>query len=190
MKKFAFTFLVFLISICFLIGCGGGGGGSSTSSGTNTVLYHLTGSVTTSGVSSLRLSAQPVKDADVFLEEGVGLSAKTDSNGRYTIKNIPEGTYHVIAQKGNLKMRSEAITLNTELAPEGKKEIEEVEVKEANTIFDITLLDITGKTIINYEGAEIEFWNSNTTLEKDGTFLTPTAIPDELAVATSTFYGG
>ncbi len=29
MKKFAFTFLVFLISICFLLGCGGGGGGNN-----------------------------------------------------------------------------------------------------------------------------------------------------------------
>lgn len=192
MKKMLFRhFLAIfaIISMLHLTACGGGGGSSSHGDNTNSVLYILTGTVTSAGIASMRPSAMPIAEAEVFLEELGEIKTMTDSNGRYYLSGIPEGIYHVIAQKDDLKMRSEAIVLDKQNVPSGSKEIDSVQIKPATTIYEITLLDINDNILTGYGDSEITFWNSVALLDNDGKFTTPTAIPDELAVASSIFYG-
>jgi len=83
-----FTLLIFTLTFSFtILGCGGGGGGG----GAGEQPGSISGTVTLEGMTDYSGAKVEIKN--------INKSATTASNGSYEIKDIPPGTYTVIASK-------------------------------------------------------------------------------------------
>ena len=113
----------------------------------------ITGTVVDSG------SAQPVTGATVFIVGSPALGAQTNSEGRYTIMNVPVGTHVVRAQRIGFAPRSDTVSvaasetvgLNFQMLPHG------VELEAVVAVGYGTQLrrDLTGSiATVNMEGTE------------------------------------
>jgi len=87
LKVRIFTLLIFTLTFSFtILGCGGGGGG-----GAGEQPGSISGTVTLEGMTDYSGAKVEIKN--------INKSATTASNGSYEIKDIPPGTYTVIASK-------------------------------------------------------------------------------------------
>ena len=113
----------------------------------------ITGTVVDSG------SAQPVPGATVFIVGAPGIGAQTNTEGRYTIMNVPAGLQTVRAQRIGFVPRSETVTvtagqtvgLNFQMLPHS------VELEAVVAVGYGTQLrrDLTGSiATVNMEGTE------------------------------------
>lgn len=128
-----------LVGVFALLGCGGGGGGS-----VNPAATELSSAATGSLAGTVRYNGAVLADARVFLytyetahiaglanhaslrgsavapalraSTGFVAETTTNSQGLYTINNVPQGKYTLIAAKGNLQF-SQEVTISAAMTP-------------------------------------------------------------------------
>lgn len=118
--------------------------------------------------------SEPVAGAEVWLAELPEYKSTTDSNGVYSIEDIPAGTYHVIgkflASGAVFKTRSAA----SAVAP-GDNKKGDLELIPALNIVKGTIKDGAGNVLP--VGTELWFWGEKFFVEDNGRFQMP-PIPD------------
>ena len=162
-----FALLAVLFSL-FLTGCGGSSDDDNVVP-TPSNTYSIVGRVTSSEsglFSDVRAVTvpEPVADAKVFIEEIPGYSTTSDSNGRFELKSIPEGEFHVVATKdmGNSKygMRSGLIKLNSSVQGSVKELSDDIVVVKGDKTITGSLCykDKFGNESDIFKSGEIKFW--------------------------------
>lgn len=101
MKKSIFSAV--LIGVLFFCGCGGGDGGLSDwlKPAPVTVVGNIEGTIM-APVATGNLLGQSlllsVKGAKVYVEQKPEFYAEADENGKFTLRNVPAGKYHLVAE--------------------------------------------------------------------------------------------
>jgi len=149
--KFLGLFLVLSLSIMGQAGCPGCGGGSNTAA--------IVGQVVNA------LNNQPIEGATVSVQ-GTGLSARTDSQGQYQIKNVPTGQKTVIASKADYNSQSktvnvvagQTIILNFQLQPQTPLTGRIVFTSDRTGNYEIYMMNADGSNItrLTYTSANEE----------------------------------
>ncbi|HOY67498.1 MAG TPA: Ig-like domain-containing protein [Candidatus Ozemobacteraceae bacterium] len=119
-----------VVALTLFPGCGTNGGGAEDWQTAPTVtplvqiegsvLAPVTGSVREGGVPVFARSGSGQSGATVFVEERPDLSAVTDSAGKFLIRNVPVGKWHLIAETVGggqaFRQRSDLVTLSSQFA--------------------------------------------------------------------------
>ena len=189
-----FALLAVLFSL-FLTGCGGSSDDDNVVP-TPSNTYSIVGRVTSSEsglFSDVRAVTvpEPVADAKVFIEEIPGYSTTSDSNGRFELKSIPEGEFHVVATKdiGNSKygMRSGLIKLDSSVQGSVKELSDDIVVVKGDKTITGSLCykDNFGNESDIFKSGEIKFWGRSYPIT-NGRF-TIWDVPEVLVVSYNTF---
>ncbi len=161
-----FSFAVLLLSA--ISGCRlSGYGNSDQISGLTPDAASIAGTVTLPPTASIRASGsgKPAEGAKVWIESRPDLFAFTNENGRFTITNLPPGTYRFVArhedEAGNVfKQRSAEISVQ-----EVPVEAEELSVVEASYIVKIRMFDADGAALP--KGTKLYVWGEEYEIEDD-----------------------
>ncbi len=124
-RRIAVYLAISAFVLMLAVGCGGGDGGLSdwAKPGQVTVVSNLSGQVLapvagTSLHESVAFSLLSVEGTRVYIEEKPEFTTTVDSQGKFVIKNLPVGRYHVIAQTvsgtTSYKHRSDQVNLTGE----------------------------------------------------------------------------
>ena len=196
-KRLLFFFL-FTFFISNLVGCQDGriwgfndDSDSFSALGGNTGLGSVVGKVTASGTITLsRLSpeirtqiasgAVPILNAIVWIQDYPSITATTDQDGNYTLKNVPLGSKHRIvakiiigsgASKRTYKVRSSEVTIDSVTTL--KVEVN-LDLEVANNTVSGILRDKDGRPMVN---TELSVWGEPFTTDSTGRFESP-GLPD------------
>lgn len=96
---FLFRFFVLLVLSCTVFGCGGSETSVNLDNGTGVIAGTLTVSGASNTAKALAAVANttPLAGVKVTVENNPSLSATTDSAGNFIIKDVPAGTYTIVA---------------------------------------------------------------------------------------------
>ena len=97
---FVFRFFVLLVLSCTVFGCGGSETSGNLDNGTGVIAGTLTrsgASNNTAKTLAAVANTTPLAGVKVTVENNSSLSATTDSAGSFTIKDVPAGTYTIVA---------------------------------------------------------------------------------------------
>ncbi|MBF0544327.1 MAG: carboxypeptidase regulatory-like domain-containing protein, partial [Candidatus Riflebacteria bacterium] len=186
--------IITFVSIWFFTGCGPGPVGVSGTGGlaqAPVATGNISGRIISTGTVGLNVlsnakvlgSGKGVANAEVWVQQDFDRKTYTDSDGFFTISDIPLGNYQIVASYTSngqiLKVRSTEIGVQTE-TPTGKTG--ELELYKASNRVQGILRDDNGKPLAN---ATVYLWGEPVKTDENGYFLSP-PLPDSVSSETIT----
>ncbi|PKL38754.1 MAG: hypothetical protein CVV41_22060, partial [Candidatus Riflebacteria bacterium HGW-Riflebacteria-1] len=125
--------------------------------------------------SSVKASDVDFSSSLVFLEEIASLSARPDLNGKFVIKNVPDGSYYLIVRLSSPLAPSYKVRLNSPLQVSSSSSPPPTTVivkpgDKADSFVRILLVDHLGNPV---NAATVTLWGETFTHEGDGVYLSP-----------------
>ncbi|HAE37065.1 MAG TPA: hypothetical protein DCG57_00320, partial [Candidatus Riflebacteria bacterium] len=125
--------------------------------------------------SSVKASDVDFSSSLVFLEEIASLSARPDLNGKFAIKDVPDGTYYLIVRLSSPLAPSYKVRMNSPLQVSSSSPPPPTTVivkpgDKADSFIRILLVDHLGNPV---NSATVTLWGETFTHEGDGVYLSP-----------------